>query len=643
MENFHQSITEAQKSTSIYVCNIPSSVAEEDVNTAFSVFGTIISLSVFTKKSGPLTEHPMASIITFNNLNECFKAIDQNPPIAFIDSTSNTLVSVQVSLYDENNTLYLINLPFKMTEQQIQEEIEAIAEIPVERFVLGKRFDGKSKGFGWATYSTHTQALTALTALHDYPISDRFNLSVSFARRRGVDQRIIEKIRTLYVKNIPLNTSSSTLKDHFEDLITKELSKQNQQRPPTIVEAVIIPHDHQTQQQMNHAFVHFASKDMATIGYDILQGYQMEEGTLYVEWAEPREERQANERDRQGQLNKQNEQRNQSLTFTPTPSAQPQMPLDGGGRRMQVNTRNGEVFSIGQFVIKPASSGEPSNFNRNAAVFKPKFGQISLIPPKKQAPLKTTPAHAPLSQYAQPRTTLIDPRRQQSLSTQPLIFDLSTLHAIPAQHTQGNSHRNISSSDALHSSRSSSTQQRHQIPSFSPDSPMEALFEDQLPYLIQSSPDSFTSSFMSPSLSSSFTFGSSLVAEMSNTFDITPSSHRVRASPLHSNIHSITRSLPSRAISSPSQNRFATPPSALSDVLSMSDMFLAPVEPIDTFDMPSFSALPSLSSQTHNLTQSSLHDGGSSLHSTTSSGRSTIVTTTRQSSVSEREYSPAST
>ncbi|KAK2944532.1 hypothetical protein BLNAU_20538 [Blattamonas nauphoetae] len=693
MEKLDQSMMDTPKDPSIYVCNIPSSVTEADIKAAFSVFGTIVKSSFFPKKPGPFTEHPMASVIQFTTLEECYEAIDRKPPITFLDPHTNTQVPVQVSLHDENNTLYLINLPFKMTEQQIQEVIESVAEIPVERFVLGKRFDGKSKGFGWATYSTHKQALTAKAALNDYPISERFKLAVSFARRRGVDPRLVEKIRTLYVKNIPLSISSSALKELFEQMITQELDRQKLEHPPLIIDAVIIPHDHKTQLQMNHAFVHFASKDMAIIGYDLLQGYQMDRGSLYVEWAEPRENRQANEKEGALPPKKKNERKNPQQVMQPSPLTQPPI-THYHPERVKIEPKNSGIISIGQFVIKTAAHSasnneEPQslqpNFNLNAAIFKPKSGPKPKAIPSQYVPLQTTPligpptSPSPLPLVSPPTNSPllrlshaavqengINDSINVTMGQKTIPITLNTtpqrtsprpplLHALPPQ-TLETHFNSLSMSDTMESSHSS--YQPHLLPTFSPDSPISSVLEDQLTLLppshVQPSPSALntvssvysdTSSFPSPSLSSSLTFGSSLAAEVSHAFDLTPSSIQVRSSPLHTNMHAITRSLPSRVISSPSQSlsfAFASSPSThLSELLSSSDVFNTPFEPIDTFDMPSFNALPFLSTSSHNLTRSSLRDGGSSSQSTKSSDQSTIVTTTQQSPVSEFELSPA--
>jgi RNA recognition motif-containing protein len=80
-------------------------------------------------------------------------------------------------------------------------------------FVLSTNSSGYSRGFGWATYSSFSDALSALKSLNGFRIQGNI-LSVCFARRRGAayDPRIIEKEMSLFVKGVPLGTTPSHLK-----------------------------------------------------------------------------------------------------------------------------------------------------------------------------------------------------------------------------------------------------------------------------------------------------------------------------------------------------------------------------------------------------------------------------------------------
>jgi len=68
--------------------------------------------------------------------------------------------------------LYVGNLPFSVTEDQLRELFEPIGEVTSAK-VISDKFTGQSKGFGFVEMSDDADAAAAISRLHESAVGAR--------------------------------------------------------------------------------------------------------------------------------------------------------------------------------------------------------------------------------------------------------------------------------------------------------------------------------------------------------------------------------------------------------------------------------------------------------------------------------------
>ncbi|HMO64547.1 MAG TPA: RNA-binding protein [Verrucomicrobiota bacterium] len=81
-----------------------------------------------------------------------------------------------------NNKLYVGNLSFDMTENDLQDAFAAHGTV-VEANLMVDRMTGRARGFGFVTMSSNEEAQKAITALHGSSVGGRA-LTVNVAKPR---------------------------------------------------------------------------------------------------------------------------------------------------------------------------------------------------------------------------------------------------------------------------------------------------------------------------------------------------------------------------------------------------------------------------------------------------------------------------
>lgn len=168
--------------------------------------------------------------------------------------------------------MYIGNIPRNLSHTEIEAGIRGLGQMNLTKFELCVNNEGNSKGYGWATYETHETAIVALKNLQRNPFNGTY-LNASFAEPRTFDDRLIEKCKVLYVKNVAPVVSEDRLKGVFGG--------------ENVVENVVIPYDKTNGKPLNHAFVHFKEHEDALAALDRLQGFELEGKKLAVEWSVP--------------------------------------------------------------------------------------------------------------------------------------------------------------------------------------------------------------------------------------------------------------------------------------------------------------------------------------------------------------------
>jgi RNA recognition motif-containing protein len=85
-----------------------------------------------------------------------------------------------VSILDENKKLYVGNLPYKVTSDELKTLFSEFGEI-VDAVVITERDSGRSKGFGFVEFNTLEEAKKASEAMNQKEMDGR-KLVVNYAR-----------------------------------------------------------------------------------------------------------------------------------------------------------------------------------------------------------------------------------------------------------------------------------------------------------------------------------------------------------------------------------------------------------------------------------------------------------------------------
>ncbi len=72
----------------------------------------------------------------------------------------------------DNKKLYVGNLPWSIRDEQLRELFSQFGEV-VEAIVITERHSGRSKGFGFVTFSTEEEAQAAVDAMHQKDVEGR--------------------------------------------------------------------------------------------------------------------------------------------------------------------------------------------------------------------------------------------------------------------------------------------------------------------------------------------------------------------------------------------------------------------------------------------------------------------------------------
>ena len=83
--------------------------------------------------------------------------------------------------------IYVGNLPFSVTQEQLKELFSQFGEIE-EATVVTNKFSGRSKGFGFVEMSNNSEAQSAIEALNEKELKGRA-IKVNTARPRTENSR----------------------------------------------------------------------------------------------------------------------------------------------------------------------------------------------------------------------------------------------------------------------------------------------------------------------------------------------------------------------------------------------------------------------------------------------------------------------
>ena len=79
--------------------------------------------------------------------------------------------------------IYVGNLPYQLTEEELKETFEEFGEVESSKIIMDK-YSGRSKGFGFVEMPNDEEAKQAIESMNDSDLKGR-NIRVNQARERN--------------------------------------------------------------------------------------------------------------------------------------------------------------------------------------------------------------------------------------------------------------------------------------------------------------------------------------------------------------------------------------------------------------------------------------------------------------------------
>ncbi|NXQ76570.1 NUCL protein, partial [Quiscalus mexicanus] len=158
-------------------------------------------------------------------------------------------------------TLFLKNLPYRITEEDIREVFENAVEV---RIVMNK--DGSSKGMAYIEFKTEAEANKALEEKQGTEIEGRA-VVIDFTGEKSQQEHQKGESKTLIVNNLSYAATEETLQEVFKKASSIKVPQNNQGRPK------------------GYAYVDFATTEDAREAFNSYNNTEIEGRTIRLEFS----------------------------------------------------------------------------------------------------------------------------------------------------------------------------------------------------------------------------------------------------------------------------------------------------------------------------------------------------------------------
>lgn len=177
-----------------------------------------------------------------------------------------------------SNKLYVTNIPFSFTDNQLGELFATIGKVDSAK-IITNRNSGRSKGYGFVEMSSENEALNAISLVDGKEVEGR-ELKIAIATGNSTvrdSQNNPDNKNKLYVGNLPFHTKDQDLAKIFEIAGTVNLAKINT--------------DQSTGKSKGFGFVEMSNEHELQMAIEKLDGYEIEGRQIKVNKANPKKPR----------------------------------------------------------------------------------------------------------------------------------------------------------------------------------------------------------------------------------------------------------------------------------------------------------------------------------------------------------------
>ncbi|WOL19323.1 hypothetical protein Cni_G28121 [Canna indica] len=254
------------KKFGIFVGGLDKAAVEEDLTKVFGVFGELQSVRIV---KNPVTLKSKGfAFIHYVNIDDAKKALAE-----LKDGTEVRGKRVGISASQDNDTLYLGNICKTWTKEQVIETLKGYGINQFEDIVLpdDPKVEGKTKGFAFLEFNTHSDAMKAFQRLRkpDAVFGRDRSAKVGFAETsmQASEEVMLQVVKTVYVESFPDFWDENKIKENFQEY--GEIEKVQLFRKSTT-------------KKKDFAFVEFTSRESAVACVEGINRAQIGEGDVKV-------------------------------------------------------------------------------------------------------------------------------------------------------------------------------------------------------------------------------------------------------------------------------------------------------------------------------------------------------------------------
>ncbi|KAM6909411.1 putative RNA-binding protein 46 [Xenentodon cancila] len=246
----------------VFVGKIPRDMYEDELVPLFEKAGRIYEFRLMMEFSG---ENRGYAFVMYTNRGAAQKAIQM---LDKWEVRPGKLIGVCVSL--DNCRLFIGSIPKDKIKDEIMEEMKKLTDGVVDVIVYPSTTDkSRNRGFAFVEYETHKAAAMARRRLIPGNLLPwGHSIQVDWAEpEKDVDEEAMQRVRTLYVRNLMLDTTEETLHQEFSRF------------KPGSVERV--------KKVTDYAFIHYHNRSDAVTALSLMDGIQIDGTAIQVTLAKP--------------------------------------------------------------------------------------------------------------------------------------------------------------------------------------------------------------------------------------------------------------------------------------------------------------------------------------------------------------------
>ncbi|XP_058084485.1 uncharacterized protein LOC131232267 isoform X2 [Magnolia sinica] len=262
----HAPLTDRKKGDfEIFVGGLDKEAVEDDLTEVFTQFGEIQAVRIVKH---PTTQKSKGfAFVRYATTEQAKKALDE-----LKDGTEVKGKLVRVSASLDNDTLYMGNICKTWTKDHVLATLKGYGIEQIEEICLpdDPKKEGKSKGFAFLEFSTHSDAMAAFQRLRkpDAVLGRDRSAKVAFAQSLHPREEALLQVKTVFIECLPASWDEDKVEEHC-----KQYGE---------IEKVQLPRKSTTKKRKDFGFVEFASRESAVTCVEGINNAQLGEGETKV-------------------------------------------------------------------------------------------------------------------------------------------------------------------------------------------------------------------------------------------------------------------------------------------------------------------------------------------------------------------------